>query len=324
MTHSFVTVVKLVRKSIEGTAAVIRSIALKAYHDDILFLASGLAFNGILTMIPIMLLAASFIGSALNSSVEGVQQLNDVLDAMFPPQPFAQNIRSSILDVIQGIVTYRTSLGLFGVGVLIWTATSLFDALRSALHRVYELKRTRSFFVSFLHDVGFVFLAVVLFIASNMVVWVFSVAQEYLTEIPALQSLSLPQFNRVVPTLIVTALTGGMFYMIYRYLTDTKPPRSAAVISTVTTTVLWVASGRVFALYLANFSAIGKIYGPYAFLLVLLFWIYYSSIVFVLGGIVGQVYWERLKLKENSPGMQPAVAGPRDIGKATPAGHRSR
>jgi uncharacterized BrkB/YihY/UPF0761 family membrane protein len=45
-------------------------------------------------------------------------------------------------------------------------------------------------------------------------------------------------------------------------------------------------------------SAIGKIYGGYAFIVVLMFWIYYSCIVFVLGGIVGQAYWERRKWRE--------------------------
>ena len=85
---------------------------------------------------------------------------------------------------------------------------------------------------------------------------------------------------------------------MYRFIPDTRPPRAAGIISTVTSTLLWVISGKLFAVYLANFSAIGKIYGPYAFLLVLLFWIYYSSLVFVLGAIIGQVYWERTKLLE--------------------------
>jgi uncharacterized BrkB/YihY/UPF0761 family membrane protein len=49
----------------------------------------------------------------------------------------------------------------------------------------------------------------------------------------------------------------------------------------------------VFAFYLSDWSSIGKIYGPYAFLLVMLVWIYYSSLLFVFGGIVGHVHWQR-------------------------------
>jgi hypothetical protein len=48
---------------------------------------------------------------------------------------------------------------------------------------------------------------------------------------------------------------------------------AAAVASTITMTVLWVISGKLFGIYLRSYSLIGSIYGPYAFILVLLVWI---------------------------------------------------
>jgi uncharacterized BrkB/YihY/UPF0761 family membrane protein len=62
--------------------------------------------------------------------------------------------------------------------------------------------------------------------------------------------------------------------------------------------VLWVVSGKLFGVYLRSYSLIGTVYGPYAFLLVLLLWIYYSSIIFVFGGIIGEVYWETVHRRE--------------------------
>ena len=283
---------------VEAVQFYARTIARQMFEDDILLLASGLAFNGILTMIPLMLLTASAIGTFLNSSVLGVQHLNEILDAIFPPQPFAISIKQSILSIVSDIVTYRTSLGIFGFLVLFWTATFLFDALRAALHRIYHLKRTRGLLVSFFHDVGFVFLALILFLTSNFAIWVYSLLKQLARSIPALHSAAVPSFDRAVPTVIVVLLTACMFYIIYGHMTDTKPPRAAAIISTITTTLLWVVSGKIFGVYLADFSVIGKIYGPYAFLLVLLFWIYYSCIIFVFGGIAGQAYWERTKSME--------------------------
>jgi membrane protein len=249
-------------------------------------------------MIPLLLLAASALGTFLNSSELGVKQLNYILNAIFPPQPFATSIKESILTVISDIIKYRKSLGAFGVVVLIWTATSLFDALRSVLHRIYGVKRTRSVLAGLAHDVGFVFLAFVLFVLSNLAIWAVSLFERLVLNTPALASINVQALSSAIPTTVVIALTACMFYIVYRYIPDSKPPKAAAIISTVTTTVLWVISGKLFAIYLSNFSAISKIYGPYAFILVLLFWIYYSSIVFVAGGMVGQVYWERLKLKE--------------------------
>ncbi len=293
---------RIARSAVNAAEAVwfyVRGIARMIRDRDILFLASGLAFNGILTMIPLMLLSASALGIFLNSSELAVHRLNEVLDAIFPPQPFATSIKESLLTMLSEIVAYRTSLGLVGAAVLVWTGTSLFDALRSVLHAVYGIRRTRGLFASILHDVGFVFLVFLLFLSTNLSLWALSVAEGLARRVPALQGWNFEGINKTVPTMIVVVLTAGMFYIIYRYIPDTKPPRAAGVISTLTTTAVWVISGRLFALYLSDFSLIGTIYGPYAFILVLLFWIYYSSIIFVFGGIVGQVYWERRRLRES-------------------------
>ena len=159
---------KAVVRFLATTWYYLRAISRKIREDDILFLASGLAFNGILTMIPLLLLSAWALGTFLNSSQQGVKQLNDIVNAIFPPQPFASSIRERILTLVSDIIAYRRSLGLFGAGVLVWTATSLFDALRSVLHKVYRLKRTRGLLVGLLHDVGFVFLVFLLFLVSNL------------------------------------------------------------------------------------------------------------------------------------------------------------
>lgn len=295
-------VIKTVKVSLHVLEAVwfyVRSISKKLSEDDILFLASGIAFNGILTMIPLLLLSASALGVFLNSSDLGVQRLHEILDTVFPPQPFATSIKESILTVISDIIRYRTSLGFFGVLVLIWTATSLFDALRSVLHRIYGLPKTKTLIKSIIHHVGFVFLAFVLFIGSNFAIWIASLAERVALSVPALSTLDIKSYGQSLPTVIVIALTAVMFYIIYRHIPDSKPPKVAGIISTITTTLLWVVSGKLFGIYLSSFSAIGKIYGPYAFILVLLIWIYYSSIIFIIGGIFGQVYWERLKLKQS-------------------------
>ncbi len=298
MINVVITSVKFVLRYLETFWFYLSRIGKKLVEEDILFLASGLAFNGILTMIPLMLLAASAFGTFLNSSQAGIAQLNDVLDAIFPQQPFATSIKESILTVITDIIEYRQTIGIFAVVILMWTATSLFDALRSVLHRIYHLKKTRGFFVSLFHDVLFILLVFVLFIASNTSIWFFSVVENLAGSFPALRALNLSRYSDSLPTTIVILLTAVMFYIVYRYIPDTKPPKLAGIISTITTTVLWVVSGKLFGMYLSDFSAIGKIYGPYAFILVLLIWIYYSSIIFIVGGIVGQAYWERFKLKQ--------------------------
>ncbi len=298
MVESVIKVVKFFLRYLETVWFYTRRISKKMVEEDILFLASGLAFNGILTMIPLLLLAASALGMILNSSSAAIGQLNDILNALFPPQPFATSIKESILRMISDIIAYRRSIGIFGALILIWTATSLFDALRSVLHRIYHLQRTRNLFITILHDVVFVFLVFGLFIFSNLFLWVFALAERLTSDVPQLADARIFAVGRSIPTVLIVLLTAVMFYIVYRYIPDTKPPRLAGIISTITTTGLWVVSGKLFAWYLSRFSSIDKIYGPYAFILVLMIWVYYSSIVFIVGGIVGQAYWERHRLKE--------------------------
>jgi membrane protein len=164
------------------------------------------------------------------------------------------------------------------------------------LHRVYELKRTRSLLSSLTRDIGFIILAFILFVATNFAIWMYTLLRPLAMGVPALKSFLDAGYTRALPTLTIVVLTAIMFYIVYRYITDVRPPHMAAAISTLTTTVLWIIGGRVFAVYISDWSIIGRIYGPYAFLLVLLIWIYISSAIFVFGGVVGQVYWERSKL----------------------------
>ena len=265
-------------------------------EDDILFLASGLAFNGILTLLPMLFLSAAVVGTLLNSDTASLDQVNDFLDALFPQQRYAEEIKASIRSVVSEIIVYRRSIGIVGVMVLLWTLTSIFDALRTVLHRIYQLKRTRGLLASLAREIGFVLLAFILFVGTNFAIWMYTLLQPLAMDVPALKSLVDAGYTRAVPTFTIVVLTALMFYIVYRFLTDVRPPHTAAAISTLTTTVLWIIGGRVFAVYVSDWSIIGKIYGPYAFLLVLLIWIYLSSVIFVLGGVVGQVYWEQHKL----------------------------
>jgi membrane protein len=279
----------------------IQSIGRKLVTDDVLFLASGIAFNGILTLIPLLLLGAAALGTFLNSSEFGVQRANDILNTIFPSQPFSTSIKESLLAVISDIIVHRKTLGFFGVLVLLYTATSLFDAVRSVLHTIYNVPKSRGVLKNFVRHLGFVALAFLLFIGSSVSVWFVSLLHSLAIHVPALKALAPPTLYDALPVLTIFILTVFMFYVIYRHIPDTMPPRTAAVISTVTTSVLWVLSGRVFAVYLSSFSAIATIYGAYAFILVLLVWVYYSSLVFVVGAIVGQVHWERKKMGPNLP-----------------------
>ena len=270
----------------------IKGLYLRFKEDDILFMASGIAFNCVLCLIPLLLLLTSILGIFLNSSDLANSKIEEVLSAAFPSQPYAQNIKSTISQVISDIIRYRTSFGLFAVAVLMWTATSLFSATRSVLNRIYRMKSSKLVILTILEDILWVIIVGVLFMVTVLALWVSSFMESLLKELFPSQAISFSYVEHLVPFGLSLVLAFVMFFILYRFIPDKGISMKAALVSTITATILWVVVGKVFGWYLATFHSFSKLYGTYAFLLVLLFWIYYSCMIFILGGVTGQLYRE--------------------------------
>lgn len=285
-----------IRKFFASVAYYIKGVFRRIHDEEVTLMASGIAFNGILCSLPLFLLFTSFLGIMLKNSTLAIQQIYEIVDSVFPAKPYAANIKDILRQVVGDMIAYRTSFGLFGAGVLIWTGTSLFSAIRNALRHVFRIKSAKNLFISILEDIVWVFVAGVLFVALNFVTWIYSLVQLLIRALPMLKDIDFGMFGAAIPVAASSGLTLLMFFIVYRFIPDVRPPSEVAWLSAVTSTILWTVVGRLFGWYLAEFHSFGRLYGTYAFLLVLLVWIQYSSFVFVLGGIVGQLFREKHKM----------------------------
>ena len=284
---------EIFRRPLEGIRYYLRGVYKKFFDDEILFLASGLAFDVLLCLIPLVLLLTSAVGIFLSSSDLALQRLDVVLDTIFPVGPYGEQIRETIKQVVADIIVYRTSAGLVGILVLIWTTTWLFGGIRAVLHRVYKTKDPGNILIGTLRDALSVIFIGVLFVVTNSLTWVYSVVERLLS--PVLNS-SAPlgtTIGSLTSPVISFVLTTLMFYIAYRFIPNEIPAPRVALISAVTTGIFWELASRAFSLYLTEVQPFAKIYGTYAFLFVTLVWVYYSSFMFVIGGEVGQLYRER-------------------------------
>jgi len=271
----------------------IKTLYNRLYEDEVFFLASGIAFNGILCLIPLLLLFTSVFGIVLNSSELAVQKVQEILNTAFPNQPYALSIKDSIQQIIKDVIDYRKSYGIFGLAVLTWTATSLFSSIRSVLNRVYRIKSTKLVVLTYLEDVLWVIIVGILFIAIIISTWLYQLVERFIQSLPGYNMVNIEIFEQAIPVIISFSLTLIMFFIIYRFTPDKNISTKIAIISAFTTAILWEIAGRLFGWYLSTFHSFTKLYGAYAFLLVFIVWIYYSSVVFVIGGIVGQIYREK-------------------------------
>jgi membrane protein len=73
---------------------------------------------------------------------------------------------------------------------------------------------------------------------------------------------------------------------------------SVIFVSALSASLLWEVAKQLFGLYISNIVTLNRIYGTYALFVIVGFWIYYTSIVFILGAEIGQLYRERHEKEE--------------------------
>lgn len=273
--------------------AYIRGVYRRFGEEDILFLSAGIAFNAVLCTIPFLLLVTSALGIFLHSHHLQAQKVDEFLQTIFPLQPYAQKLRAEVKEMLYDIVRYRSAVGIYGFAILVWTATSLFSSIRTAMNRIYRVSVSKRWLVRVGEDVVLVLLAGALFLVANFFTWIQQFLISLLKGMQTAQDLHLIEVVRSVSFAFSYLPALLLFFLINRFIPAGGISSRVALVSSMTTTSLWWIAGVAFGWYLETFHSYSNLYGAYAFLIVSIVWVYYCSIVLVLGMVVGQVFRER-------------------------------
>jgi membrane protein len=269
-----------------------RSIGKDFFKREVPFISSAIAFNILLCFIPLVLVLLSIIGTMLLSYDVPIRDVGQFLDTVIPPLPYRRSINDVIVTIVGDMIANRSSMGMLGVVLLLYTATSLFSALRSGLHHAVGAPAPTDLLHSQVKDIIIVFGLGVLFVLVGVA------SQSYaLTKFIAQASAHSP-----IPALPIILASIGLFafslftmYYLYRFIPSYPTTHTGSFIAALSSAVLWEISNRIFTWYINRFQPFGKAYGAYAFMLAAMIWVYTVSIIFVVGGMAGNIYTERKK-----------------------------
>src|SRR5688572_30758346 len=98
--------------------------------DHVWIMASGVAFNFLLCIVPFLLILFTILGLYLDSSIT-VEKLNENLNSLLPlPVEMRNKITGELLDRIRELSTNTLITGIIGVVGMLWTVSGLFSAFR--------------------------------------------------------------------------------------------------------------------------------------------------------------------------------------------------
>jgi membrane protein len=275
-------------RTLRGTLEFLIRVYEKAGEDDIFFLAGGIAFNVLVVAIPFLLLMVAIFGYVLPILVDDpVAATVRYVSSILPSADIRRHTREFVETVISG----KRRFGVIGLVLFVWTSTRLVGTLRAVLRFVFDLPEERGIIAGKIFDLQMVLVAGTLFLANTALTVVLETVRALGTE--WLDDHGLPVIrvaDAAWAQILAFAFIFMMFVLIYRYLPKRRTPWRIALVASAFTAVAWELLKGIFTWYVSHVANYTTTYGNIATAVVVVFWIYYSAVVFILGGEVGQVY----------------------------------
>lgn len=259
--------------------------------DDVMFLASGVSFNLLLSIVPFVLLLVSVSIVFLGSTPDGAADAGlEFLDRLLPSKNWAEGdlIRETVREIarISGSVTLYSAIG------FIWFSTRLFSSMRSVFQRTFDVPNERGILHGKLFDVACSVLAAAGITAygtlSAYMLAATTRGAGVLMEFGVRESVMGPleyAFGRAIAFLLVLILC----FAAYRIVPNRPIPSHTAWVGSLTTSLLFEIARTGFGRYVRTFSPSSLYTGTIATLVVVTLWTYYASLIFIIGAEVAQV-----------------------------------
>jgi len=260
-----ITAVQLVVRTVQELGA-----------DDASHMAAGISYYGIFSLFPLLLGLIALLGMFLPS--ERVQE--ELFDF------FRQNLPGSI-DLlernIEDVIHLRGALGILSLVGLFWAGSTVFGAVSRAVNRAWDVHQDRPFVKRKLRDLAMAMGIGLLFLLSLGGTAVFTI------------------LSRVDVTVLGAAVNFGgrfvafffsfaIFLSIYKFLPNTKTFWRYVWPGALLAAILFEIAKGLFVFYLSHFADYESVYGSVGSVIVLLFWIYISAFILILGAEFSSEY----------------------------------
>ena len=306
--------------SIKSAWTIFKRILNSFSRDRVMTLSAALAYYAMFSIAPLLVLAIGVAGLVFGDQAAQHQLAGQIQGFVGPKAArviesmmAAQEKSGSLIATIVGIV------------LMFLGASGIFAQLKDSLNVIWgvEPKADRGIF-GVLFDRLFALLLVlligVLLLASMLLTTAISAFYGALEQVVPVPSFVLQVLNLCLSLAIVTLL----FAIIFKVLPDVRIPWRNVWIGAFGTALLFTIGEFGLSLYLGQ-QSVASTYGAAGSVVVILLWIYYSSVILLVGAEFTQVLAERAGAQIN-PGKfalrirkpQPSEAAPAEPKKDQP------
>ena len=220
---------------------------------------------------------------------------------------FFAKLDPAFFDKVQFLSQNISNLGWFGLVGSFIGASFLFSNLIYSINFIFKATYQKSFFYNRLMEYLIMFVIGIIMLISLSITAIWTAMHRTIQESPFVADHINPDIlsitdNFFLQYLIPFTLTFLVFFSIYKFIPEIKVHTKAALIAAVIGALLWEAFKRVFAFYVAHFSAIGIVLsrllqGTFTSIIFFLLWISLSLVILLWGAELAAVLNERIHEK---------------------------
>ena len=264
------------------------SLILRRADDHHIYLAaSGIAFNILIFILPTMLVMVFVIGVFMDRALV-VGAIEDFLLDVLPPDGGLDAAIDLIKSEINNVLQNSGSAAWIGIPALFWVSLALFGSLRTGLNAVFGFRHERTFFSSLGRDSLLLLLFVMAVLMSNSAPRIAASIADWM----AITLTSGLWLRSVVATFVSVTIVYVFFVSLYSFAPNRLPPLSVILSSALLSVIFWQCARFGFGFYVKNFATYGRVYGIYGAAVAVAFWVYYSALVILFSGEIGQYWYE--------------------------------
>jgi membrane protein len=249
------------------------------YEDHLSIIAAGVAFFGMLAVVPSIAALIAIFG--LFANPVAVSQNLERIRPVLPGDVYA--LLETQVDRLLG--TDSSSLGLaslIALGLALWSSRAGVSALMEGLNIVYRERDTRNIVWQYLSSL----VLTVIVLAMAIVALIVVVALPAVLAFFNFDTLGVVGIwlARVLPLLVLGFAVVFVIGVVYRLGPHRAPARKRWISpGALLATISWVITSYLLSTYISRFGNFNETYGSLGAIVALLLWLYVSAFVVLLG-----------------------------------------
>lgn len=248
--------------------------------DDVLALGAQLAYGFILSFFPFLIFLLTIVGY---SSVKS-EDILGTIQLMLPVNAF-ELVKSTVIEVVDHRQGNLLSLGLIGT---IWSASTGFRAVIKCLNRAYDAKEKRPYWKVLVISILCIFALIFIIMSAFLLIIFGDILGQYIYKWLVLPGSFFYFWNSLRYVIIVLFMI-FTFAAMYHFIPSKRMGWREVMPGATFTTLGWLISSLIFSYYINNFNNYSKIYGSIGAVIVIILWLYITSLVILIGGELNAV-----------------------------------